>query len=140
MTVVETTQEDSDSDGEWENVWDKKVDTEAEGKQPQAIGDRAVTTVATLDKDPSGSVGRWPTCTDEQGRTQITLQDAFGKGTHAKLRSVRRQGGQEERDLSELEGQTRKMDVEVLKAKTNAGHAASEIYSPPRIVKLLKEW
>ena len=180
IAVIETNQEDSESDGEWEDVMTKDVKTEAEqegsrgaglpdltgGKKPlsgkvasaprQSQPEVDVLSpessgscgpgVANLDvghsgrHDPSGSVGSWLTCTDEQGRTQRISQDAFDKGTHAKLRSVRRQGGQEERDLSELEEQTRKMDAEVLKAKTNAGHAASEIYSPTRIVKLLKEW
>ena len=85
-------------------------------------------------------MGKVPTRIDEQGRSQIKSHNAVGKGTDAKLRSVRRQGVREGRDLDGLERETRELDVEVLKAKTKATHAASELYSPPRIVKLLKEW
>ena len=85
---------------------------------------------------PRGSVGMTPTHADEPGTRGINTSQPRMAG-HAKPRAAglgdAKQRHKDADALSSLEGQTRQLEVESLKASTNVGHALSEIYSPPRL-------
>lgn len=108
------------------------------GKAHVEVGDER----KVYSDDPTGSEGEWPPITDEIGRCRKHLTTTLRTAANSKSRSVKvgsNDQASEVHAMQKLGQATRELDVETMLKAKGAGHAVTEVYSRPRVVKMAME-